>query len=102
MRAMFLERRYVEKSKKSGKSMTILSLYQLPEVKNDESGELVGGGTKQFFIMDSKHFDLGKNCNFGDIVDVHMEYDERFDRGFPVGIDVVRESPFDLMELIDA
>lgn len=99
---MFLERRYVEKSKKSGKSMTILSVYKLPELKQDGSGELVGGETKQFFIMDANHFDLGKTCKLGDIIDIKMEYDERFDRGIPAGISVVEESPFNLLDLIEA
>ena len=101
MRALFLSRRFIEKSQKSGKSMTILEVYKLPEVKSDGSGELVGGGVKQFFIMDKKNFEIGNTCNFGDVIDIHMEYDEKFDRGVPVGIEVLQETPYDLMSLIE-
>lgn len=100
MRAMFLKRNYIEKAKKSGRSMTVLEVFELPKVKDDGSGELTQGQTRQYFVMDPKHFDLGKNCKFGDVVNIRFEYDERFDRGVPVGCDVVCESPFSRSDLI--
>ncbi len=93
MRALFLKRNYVEKSKKSGKSMTILEVFELPRVKTDGSGEVTQGQSRQYFIMDPNHFDLGKNCKCGDIVDIKLEYNEQFDRGIPAEITVVEESP---------
>lgn len=100
MKALFLNRRYVEKSKKSGKSMVILDVYQLPELKSDGSGELVGGGTKTYFITDPAHFEIGKKCKLGDVINLRMEYDERFDRGVPVETEVLIDSEINLLELI--
>ncbi len=96
MRAMFLKRNYVEKSKKSGKSMTILEVFQLPEAKDDGSGEITQGQTHSYFIMNPNHFDLGKQCRLGDIVDIKFEYDERFNRGIPCAIEVVQESSIEV------
>ena len=102
MKVLFLNRRYVEKSKKSGKSMVILDVYVLPELKDDDSGEIVGGGARTYFIMNPAHFEIGKNCKLGDVVELKMEYDARFDRGVPVETEVLEESGIDLMALLSA
>lgn len=100
MKAMFLKRQYVEKSKKSGRPMVILEVYKLPELKNDESGELVGGGAQTFFIMDPSRFEIARNCNFGDIINVKMVLNERFNTGEPESTELIEASSIDLLELI--
>lgn len=98
MRAIFLKRNYIEKSKKSGKSMTVLDVFELPKVINRESGEISRGQTRSIFVMAPNHFDLGKMCKLGDVIDIVMEYDEDYDRGFPVGVKVIKSSPYSFTE----
>ena len=99
MRAMFLKRNYIEKSKKSGRSMVVLDVFELPRVRDDGTGELTQGQTRNYFIMDEQKFDIGKGCVLGDIVDIKFELDERFNRGVPVSMTKVQDSPYDLAEL---
>ena len=40
MRAMFLKRNYIEKSKKSGRSMVVLDVFELPRLRDDGTGEM--------------------------------------------------------------
>ena len=95
MRAIFLKRNYVEKSKKSGKSMVVLDVFQLPQVKRDGTGEMTQGNIRTFFVMDPGHFDMGKGCSCGDLIDVSFEFDENYNRGIPVSVEVVQGSPYD-------
>ena len=100
MKGMFLSRRYVEKSKKSGRALVILEIYQLPELRSDGSGELVGGGAKTYFVTDPSRFEICKNCNFGDIIDVKMVLNERFNQGEPADAKVIKASGIELLKLI--
>lgn len=100
MKAMFLKRQYVEKSKKSGKPMVILEVYKLPELKSDGSGELVGGGAETYFVTDPARFQIGRDCAFGDIVNIKMVLNERFNRGEPAETEVIQPSSLDLLALI--
>ena len=100
MKAMFLRRQYVEKSKKSGRPMVILEVYKLPELKSDGSGELVGGGVETHFITDPSRFEICRNCNFGDIINIKMVLNERFNRGEPESAELIQASTVDLLELI--
>ncbi len=100
MKAMFLRRQYVEKSKKSGKPLVILEVFVLPELKSDGSGELVGGGATTYFITDPTRFEIGRNCNFGDIINIKMVLNERFNRGEPESAELIQASTVDLLELI--
>ena len=100
MRAMFLKRNYIEKSKKSGRSMVVLDVFELPRPRDDGSGELTQGQARNYFIMDEQKFDIGKGCVLGDIVDIKFELDERFNRGVPCAIEKVQESPYDLPSLM--
>ena len=100
MKAMFLKRQYVEKTKKSGRPMVILEVYKLPELKSDGSGELVGGGAETYYVTDPKLFEIGRECNFGDIINLKMELNERFNRGEPVATELIEASSLDLVELI--
>lgn len=95
MRAMFLKRNYIEKSKKSGRSMVVLDVFELPRVRDDGSGEMTQGQTRSFFLMDKSRFELGAGCRFGDIIDISFDYDERFNRGVPASVTVVQESPYE-------
>lgn len=99
MRAMFLKRNYIEKSKRSGRSMVVLDVFELPRLKEDGSGELTQGQARNYFIMDEECFDIGKGCKLGDIVDVAFRLDERFNRGVPVSMTKVQDSPYDLAAL---
>ena len=100
MKAMFLRRQYVEKSKKSGRPVVILEVYKLPELKDDGSGELVGGGADTFFVTDPSRFEIGSNCKFGDIIDIKMVLNERFNRGEPMETKVIKASEIELLQLI--
>lgn len=100
MKAMFLKRQYVEKTKKSGRPMVILEVYKLPELKSDGSGELVGGGAETYYITDPTRFEIGRNCNFGDIINIKMVLNERFNRGEPESTELIEASSLDLMALV--
>ena len=54
MRAMFLKRNYIEKSKKSGRSMVVLDVFELPRLRDDGTGEMTQGQARNYFIMDEQ------------------------------------------------
>lgn len=100
MKALFLSRRYVERTKSSGKSMVILEVFALPHVKDDGTGELAGGGVKTYFINNPNHFDIAKTNKLGDVIELKMELDEVRNVGIPVGTELIAESTIDLMKVI--
>ncbi|MCD8372193.1 MAG: hypothetical protein LUD27_02700 [Clostridia bacterium] len=98
MKALFLRRTYLEKTKKSNNPMTIVEIYKLPSL-DQATGEVRGGEHQQYFFSEKDKLNIGADCKFGDLVDIRMVLDEVRNVGVPVAMTVIKKCPYTDKEL---